>query len=270
MPFLGITLLPFTDEQRERFIRGWFSTPGDRRVSLILNHLSGSPQVAELVRNPLLATILCVLAEHEVPLPDTEVRLYEERFRLLLGEYDVYKGTTRLRSRRQVLERVARRLAYRIHLKEARQAQPDLLKKLAVQDLQRRFPARQIEMAVDELMSPCNVLVPMSEDGQVGFGHLRYQEFLAACELRQNRGVDLMPFLSRPWWRDTLKLFAQMTDDIEFVVESLMRECVTADEENALREMIGARPKRERQVLSETAAMLATEDVDGSELEDYV
>lgn len=43
---------------------------------------------AEIIRNPLLATTLCVLAKNEIELPNTEITLYDERLKLLTGYYD--------------------------------------------------------------------------------------------------------------------------------------------------------------------------------------
>jgi hypothetical protein len=34
----------------------------------------------------------------------------------------------------------------------------------------------------------------------------------------QNQGVDISPYLYQDWWRGCLVLFAQLTDDIEFLI----------------------------------------------------
>ena len=70
IPFLGIYLLPFTDQQRAMFISNWFENSDDERVKKIVIHLKDHPILAEIVRSPLLATILCVLAEHGIELPE--------------------------------------------------------------------------------------------------------------------------------------------------------------------------------------------------------
>lgn len=183
IPFFGVTLLPFTDEQRKRFIKGWFGQQKNTKVTRILNHLNHFPGLSEIIRNPLLATILCVLAGHDVPLPDSEVRLYEERMRLLMGQYDIHKKAVRLNSHAHHLELVARKLGYVLHKSGTRYAEPDVLTSRAVNALSDRMHREKIVLAVTELVDPCNILLPMTDDGQLGFGHLRYQEYLAACEL---------------------------------------------------------------------------------------
>ncbi len=81
---------------------------------------------------------------------------------------------------------------------------------------------KNITQAVEELIDPCNILIPMTINGEYGFGHLRFQEYLAATELVSNRGIDVNPLMKQSWWRDTLVLFSQLTDNIEFIINSLV------------------------------------------------
>ena len=64
----------------------------------------------------------------------------------------------------------------------------------------------------------------MTQDGQLGFGHLRYQEYLAACEIRYNRGIDIKKLLNKSWWRGALTLFSMLADDISFLKFSGIHE----------------------------------------------
>jgi hypothetical protein len=44
----------------------------------------------------------------------------------------------------------------------------------------------------------------MTEDGKVGFGHLRYQEYLAALEIQSNRAINIIEYMDQEWWRGVL------------------------------------------------------------------
>jgi hypothetical protein len=215
---LKLTLLPFTDAQREHFITHWFADHKDRRVSQILRHLKTESELSEVLRRPLLATIMCVLAESDVPLPKTEIRLYQERIRLLLGDYDIHKSAYRLTSQRHHLELAARRIGFALHNQAIREADLGSLVRVAQECAGTRAEREGMRRAVHELISPCNILVPMSVNGSVGFGHLRYQEYLAAVELNQNRSIEVGPLVYDPWWRGSLVFFAQLVEDIEFLV----------------------------------------------------
>lgn len=249
--FLSLTLLPFTDEQLARFIRGWF---GDDRLRSdeIIAHIKARKKLSEIIRNPLLATVLCVLAENRVPLPSSELSMYEERFKLLLGDYDVHKQTTRLETHHTLLEAVARQIAFRMHEMGIRSAKPDVLVAFASKGLgsHRGYSKDQIHRAVEELYDPCTILVPMNNDGAFGFGHLRYQEYLCARELHLNRSIDLLPLLVTEWWRPVIVLFARLCGQIDFIINQVIgQEHTVSKYKDTLLAVIGTRPKNERRYL---------------------
>lgn len=251
MPFLTISLLPFTPTQRRLFVERWFA--GDRsHIRRIERHLAKNEKVAEVIKTPLLATILCTLEENGIPLPDSEVRLFEERMRLLLGDYDVHKQAARLTSKRYHLALASRKIAFRLHASGKREDDRERLYSIAERALRRELGPKEARLVVDELVDPCNVLVPMTEDGKLGFGHLVYQEFLVAQELIANRSINLMPLLAQPWWRSALVLFARMCNEIEWL---LRRLSVVGIGPTSVREtvisMINARPKEEIGLLKE-------------------
>lgn len=246
IPFLGITLLPFTEEQRSYFIQSWFKETGSNKADQIINHLSKHNELADIIRNPLLATIICVLSENDVPLPNNEVRLYEERMRLLLGHYDLHKRVSRIKSHQSDLELVARKLAYFLHRSATRSAEPEQLKAVAISELKSVLGKKKVELAIQELIDTCNVLVPMTDEGQLGFGHLRYQEYLAACELSHNRGISILPLLHQNWWRGALVLFAQMTDNIEFLIEEAVISSKISEVYETLDAMLSVRSTQDK------------------------
>jgi predicted NACHT family NTPase len=222
--YLSLTLLPFSDEQVLSFIRGWF-VADEAKAELVENHLCSTSSLMTIVRSPLLATILCVLADNGVPLPNGEIGMYSERMRLLLGHYDIHKKTKRTSSPNIILELVSRKLAFYLHSKSVRSAPHSVLEEAAVKISREQdwgYSADQVKLAVSELVDPCNILVPMTDDGQFGFDHLRYQEFLAANEIIQNRGISLVPLLASPWWRSVFIIFARMTDNIHHIFSEIL------------------------------------------------
>ena len=251
--YLGLTLLPFTDEQVSHFVDGWFAT-SPHIAQLVRAHLKSSSELQQIVRSPLLATILCVLAENSVPLPEGELSMYAERFKLLFGHYDIHKKTRRIESHHTLLETIARKLAYYLHTRNIRSASAKDLEVAALRIMGKRGKANELNVrkAVQELIDPCNILVPMTADGDFGFGHLRYQEYLSAAELVANRGIDLAPLLAAPWWRSVLVLFSKMTDEIAYIIEDMLYKGlnVTKCHEN-LMAMIVTRKKDEQKQLKQ-------------------
>jgi hypothetical protein len=86
----------------------------------------------------------------------------------------------------------------------------------------------------------------MTEDGKFGFGHLRYQEHLAAKELVSNRGIEILPMLKQEWWYGVLILFAQMNQKLFWLIKAMgdQREC--SNYQQILEAMIATRPKAEQ------------------------
>jgi len=222
LPFVTVTLLPFSSRQRNSFIRAWFG-PEDERGSAkkIIRHLERNRGMVEVVNNPLLATVMCTLQENGIPLPENEVRLYRARLDLLLRTYDVHKKAHRLKSSAEDLLDVAELIAYSCHTAHKREAELSEVYGIAETLTKGSNNWVKYRQAVYELLHPCNVLVPMTDDGKVGFGHLRYQEHLAANYLCIHRNVDLLPLAQDPWWRETFVFLSRMQADIEWLVAML-------------------------------------------------
>jgi hypothetical protein len=246
IPFFAVTLLPFTDQQRDEFIEKWFDSGQIQYVDQIKKHLSKNKTIGEIVRNPLLTTILCVLAENNIVLPNSEIKLYEERIRLLVGHYDLAKNIRRVCSSLQCLEDLARKLAHYLHTQNKREEDRTVLHEISRRLMHDVLDKQQAVIALDELIDPCNILVPMTVDGKFGFGHLRFQEHLAAKELFTNRAIDLLSLMRQPWWRGVLILFAQMNDELFWLVDLIIRKVKILRVEETLNLMIKTRPKTEQ------------------------
>ncbi|MES9901762.1 MAG: NACHT domain-containing protein [Sedimenticola sp.] len=225
--YLGLSLLPFSSEQRDSFISGWFekAKEGENYSNSIFEHLESNKDLQEIIRKPLLATIMCVLAENNIPLPKNEIRLYKERINLLTGHYDIHKKATRTKSTQNLLENVARKLAFRLHEQQARYESIDKLIDMAVEMLVPMDSSRELVItAVQELVYPCNILVKMNHEGRLGFGLLRYQEYLAATELQSNRGISYTKHLSLTWWRGAMIIFSRLNNHVEFIFDDAIKE----------------------------------------------
>lgn len=266
IPFFALTLLPFTDEQRRQFIDRWFEKDKDDTIKNRINsHLLENKGISDIIRNPLLTTTLCVLARYGLPLPRTEITLYNERLKLLTGYYDSVKNiAARISVTPQILEMLAQKIAFHLHNENKREEDLEVLiakmKKIMVNEMD---PA-VVEVAVRELFDPCNLMVPMSEDGKFGFGHLRYQEHLAAKEIINNRSIDIKPLLKQHWWAGVMVLFARMNTNLVWLVQELGKEGRVALYQGVINDMISARPKQEQSNLQSLMEKYLDLDLDTS------
>ncbi len=263
LPFIPVTLLPFTETQQRQFFDQWFAE-NPRHVRTIELHLQENGKLREALQNPLLATVLCTLMERNSRLPQNEVGLYVERFRLLLDSYDAHKGTQRVRSSYVELVRCAKGIAFKLHCESKREERRAVLYTMAI-DVLGRDREESARLAVDELEDPCNVLVPMTDDGKLGFGHLRYQEYLAATVLCEDRSVPLHLHIGNPRWSDVYMLMAQLVRDLEGCISVLAKEGYVAPAKDVVLKMIEARPELEwnhlRDVLDDAIAAERQDDL---------
>lgn len=221
IPFFTITLLPFTIEQRDVFIKKWFEKDIEYKeiVDRIFKHLKNNKSISEIIRNPLLTTTLCVLAEHKLTLPKTEIKLYDERINLYTGYYDNVKHINiRCLSTPSNLKKLAQKLAFYLHCNNKREESIELLESKAIKSMANLMNKEDAKTAFYELIDPCEIIIPITSDGKYGFGHLRYQEHLAAEQL-SDRSIDIIPFLNQQWWYGALMLFSRMNDNLEWFIK---------------------------------------------------
>lgn len=237
IPFFAVTLLPFTIEQRNVFIGKWFAERDYNKVEAIQLHLKENTELAEVSNNPLLITTLCVLADKGITLPNSEVMLYDCRLKLLTGSYDTAKKLDkRCLTPQPLLERMAQKIAFLLHTLGER---AENIENIVVQAKKFSICSEEdAELAIHELVDPCNLLVPMTEDGKYGFGHLRYQEHLAAREIMSNRSISIVKLLQQPWWRGVILLFAKMNNDLMWLVEEVGTQSNVKSYEPILTDMI--------------------------------
>ena len=241
--FLGITLMPFNPNQLRRFVEGW-GTRGKELWRELDN-----PALIEVARTPLLATIVCSLHDHGVAMPANEPEVYRKYLALLCGEYDAHKRVERTTTSKDVLELVSRTLGFQMHRRNIREAPTEKMLEMVTEALSGKISKSICQRAIKELVTPCNVLRQIRSTGSVGFGHLRFQEYLASEQFIRSREHSPLDYLYSEWWRGTLHLYAYSAD-----IENLMADIFAGDKSFAqsaatLISMIAARPVTEQRRL---------------------
>lgn len=255
--FLGITLLPFTKKQLEKFISGWISDID--QANKLLQTIE-SKKLYEVAKNPLLATIICSLHTSGVPIPENEPELYWRKIELLCGLYDHHKGISRTKNEKSFLETCCIKLGYRFHKNEIRETSIHEMNKFLLSDFENRYPAEKIASAIDDLIFSCNILIKHPGSESYGFEHLRYQELLAAKEIERNRSIDITTIIGKEWWKGPLYLYS-FTHDIQFLIDEIYEKKSNISKyKDTLMLMIEARPAKQREGLRALVNRLAKQD----------
>ncbi|WP_322981010.1 hypothetical protein [Pseudomonas sp. C11] len=238
--FLGITLLPFTKEQLKKFIFGWINSE-ERRVNLWEN--IQEKDIFEVARNPLLATIICSLHENGVPIPENEPEIYKSKIELLCGSYDQHKNIKRTSNSTSTLENCCRKIAYQMHRRKLRSAYRVDIEKYLSEGLNQRVSKTKITNLIDDLINTCNILKRTPDEETYGFGHLRYQEYLASEELSRTRSIDITALTNDNWWSGALYLYSFNNKIDPIIDEILQRHSSITPHQNNLLLMVKGQPK---------------------------
>jgi formylglycine-generating enzyme required for sulfatase activity/energy-coupling factor transporter ATP-binding protein EcfA2 len=236
--FISVVLAPFSAEQVQRFIARWYQAV---RASLQWNEatarakgeqlrliLREQPYLGDLASRPLLLTLMAALHSSWGQLPEDHASLYEETVRLLLGRWQRAReiqnssgliisepGITQTLSVSEDRVRAAlEKLAYTVHERQCREAQPDSLPAdISEGEVLLAFKPLLRDVDPDELLRYLKYragLVVEYDAGVYAFPHRSFQEYLAACYLANQ--VPLAEELcsvvrDNPlWWREVFVL----------------------------------------------------------------
>uniref|UniRef100_UPI0036D8B429 NACHT domain-containing protein n=1 Tax=Photorhabdus sp. RM322S TaxID=3342825 RepID=UPI0036D8B429 len=243
--FLGITLLPFSESQLYRFITSWFKEKNPNLSQQLIESIKGK-EICEIVKTPLLATLLCDLAEKGIDIPSSESEIFTKRLELFCGVYDTYKDIKRTTLSQSILYKSSIKIGYAFHQRNLRSATKKDIVSFLNNDTSFNYSTETCLTAVEELITPCNILVFDHISETFSFGHLRYQEHLASLELIQNRSIEIIHYLKSDWWRGVLCLYAQACEFYSLIEDFTIKYHNIEPALITLEEMAKFRPQKER------------------------
>ncbi|MFA0071985.1 hypothetical protein AB4344_29650, partial [Vibrio breoganii] len=109
----------------------------------------------------------------------------------------------------------SRELAYYMHEQNCRELSQEAIVSFLTDSLHCEVQGNKVFL---ELISPCEILL-INPNGKYGFGHLRFQEYLASEQLVNLRKVRWDKILVSPWWHDVFLLYSQHAYEIEWLVD---------------------------------------------------
>lgn len=222
---LGLDLAPLDPLDaalQALLVRRWFHTLGTPDVAaLMLEHLGGRKELADLVFSPLLLTALCVIFGQGKKLPEHKHELYERIVEAVLANR-FPEAPSQSRQRRS-LEAVAQGMHTGEGLDERRSVPQAEITEDEIQRVLQWFRNQQSwadaddlspERTREKLLSESGLLLP-EPNQRAKFLHLTFQEFLAAQRLLADHRTKLPGLFAQhaaqPEWRNTLSfLFASL------------------------------------------------------------
>lgn len=204
--FRRFRIADLSDAQVDDLISRWLENSD--AIRQFRAQLAQLPSLTELMRVPLLATLIISVFRHSGALPASKVGLYETFIELHCGGWDLAKNVKRDSSfGRLVKEQVLSNFASRLHYDEQRDG--------TVVGFGKCVAAVGSKFAVHARL----ILAELLEDGlltQVGskllFSHLSFQEYLTAKHLEEPESksattILLQYYRGKDWWKEVLSFY---------------------------------------------------------------
>ena len=202
-----VSLERFDNDELIEFIDNWYATDTSAKAAFE-RQLDDVPSLREVMRIPLLGTLVLRVADQGRPLPASRVKLYEMFTQLLAGGWDLAKRVNRGSQfgptvKIPVLASLANNMQ-EVHRREF----TDHDFSSAVADV---FPV-QVSQAHALLAETCRDGLIVPEGRVFAFAHQSFQEYLAASHLTEPGGEKarraILKFLSGDeWWREVVKFY---------------------------------------------------------------
>lgn len=218
---LTVALRPLSDQQIEQFIRNWFTAEPSSQEGLLL-WLKDNSKIREATRTPIIAGLMCSLYSAKAEMPSSEIELYERRFELLLGKWDQAKHIPPLPAQMQkTYQHFLMRLAFHMHTNRIR-----AIGLAEVLSIAKEYSVGPYLKNSGALIEDCiqRGLLEAETLGGLSFGHLTYQEYLAARWLAQDNDIRFVwSVLLGPWWIQTLDFYATIKGDLTRLIKHSMK-----------------------------------------------
>ncbi|GAC1652075.1 MAG: hypothetical protein NVS4B12_23280 [Ktedonobacteraceae bacterium] len=231
VPLLGFTeleVLDFRLEDMQLFVTNWFDCYHDA-----LKHANGvelntklerNPRIQALGANPLLLSLIVLVYEAQLDLPDRRADLYKRCVDTLLTEWDAKRNIRRRREfkpehKRQLLTEIA----WYFHVQGRRYfPEAELLTVIADFLPKVNLLPEQNGQILAEIVNEQGLLKEQAK-GWHGFLHLTLQEYFVAQYVNDHHQLDtLLDHRGDPWWEEVLLLYAGYTPDASPLLKKLL------------------------------------------------
>ena len=227
--------------QVKLFVRQWFdyfypgtTGVGKKNAKAMLGDINGHPAIEKLTVNPLMLTAMCLLYMDQKELPDQRAELLKKFIDNMIWR--------RFDGPETALDHL-KNLAHEMHRKRVKEVDngtaTEFISKTVLQQPGEKNAAfkRRMEKLFEELEPQCGLLV--SKEGQTGFWHLIFQEFLTAMYFRDNSMDYHQPIAELwddEWYKEVIELYVSyLSLDQRKTANDIIHRVVQGDDKSPYR-----------------------------------
>ena len=234
-----IEVLPLEKEQVDLFINKWFQGVAGNESFLtktsavgMIADIEAHEAIKELTETPLMLTAICILYYDGRELPSQRAELYHKFVDNML--YRRFAGEQPALEPEKVKEFLMK-LAFHMHTQEVRGIDKGVAVSIMAEILQKidnekaNEHRKRAATLFNEIELKCGLL-KLERDGQYGFWHHTFQEFLTALHIQDN-AIDFSEsieiYLDNPWYREVVKLYiGSLSMDNKGMANRIIGSCV--------------------------------------------
>ena len=209
--FQTLEVLDFDWPEIQAFVENWFADDPAKGNNL-RDALSRNLRMQTLAANPLLLSLISIVYERDLELPERRAELYNRCVEVLLKDWDAHRDIRRFSHftadrKRDLLEEIA----WHFHRMGQRYfPSSELLSVIADFLPTIDLGPEQAEAILNEIVAQYGLL-KVQAHGWYGFLHLTLQEYFAAVATNE-RGQGAIANIARmhhsPWWEEVILLLA--------------------------------------------------------------
>ena len=230
--FQTLEVLDFSWDQIQVFVNNWFA--GDpAKGDGLRRALTGDLRMQTMAANPLILSLIAIVYDQELELPERRAQLYHRCVEVLLKEWDAHRNIRRFARftpdrKRDLLDEIA----WHFHQRGWRYFPESELLALVAEFLPTiALSADDAAEILDEIAAHYGLLKVQAQ-GWYGFLHLTLQEYFAAVAANE-RGTEALDLVIRnrhdPWWQEVVLLLSgRMTDATPLLLGILGRSAQAA------------------------------------------
>ena len=222
--FHTLEVLDFDESQIQEFVNNWFNSDPSKAKGLH-QELEKNLRMKTLAGNPLILSLMAIVYERELELPERRSELYQQCVEVLLEEWDSEPD----------------RGIQRFHQFTPTQMQNLLIEVAWYYHQQGKGYFREAELLrhLPNFLSNSDINIPQQENKQenkailkeitgsssllkevayelYGFLHLTFQEYFAALAAKKKGSIgwqEVVAHQHEPWWEEVILLLAECMDD---------------------------------------------------------